>query len=51
MRGAIPLRMIGQELIQNNNIICIYIFEKMNLFQLNKYERDDDQLFANNFRW
>ena len=38
MRDAIPLRMIGQEIIPNNNIICVF-FEKINLFQLNKYDQ------------
>ena len=38
MEGAIQLTVIGWELILNNNIICIFS-EKINLFQLNKYNQ------------
>ena len=31
------MRMIGQELIQNNNITCIFL-RKFKLFLLNKYD-------------
>ena len=35
--SAIQLRMIGWELIQNNNIICIFM-RKLTYIQLNKYD-------------
>ena len=38
MGGAIQLTVFGWELILNNNIICIFS-EKINLFQLNKYNQ------------
>ena len=38
MRGPIPQRMIGQELFQNNNLICIFT-QKIKLFWLKKYDQ------------
>ena len=38
MRGPIPQRMIGQELFQNDNLICIFT-QKIKLFWLKKYDQ------------